>query len=160
MWWHADTRRAGNRRMESVVSNIHTIAERGFCTSVTCTASWCAHPGCQQPMEQAHFADIPGVVMLPKNKKWFLPCVMTLQSGVPSVLQDFVALTLQVFKVHEESYSALDFSHCYVKVTLSWKFLDHLLSDAASRWNLAWIIQNDPREPDIFKINSTQLFFK
>jgi hypothetical protein len=74
--------------------------------------------------------------MQPRDKKWFLPRVMTLQSGVPNVLQEFVALTLQVFKVHEESDSARDLSHCYVKVTLSWKFLDHLLSDAASRCNL------------------------
>ena len=41
--------------------------------------------------------------MQPKDKKWFHSCAMgTLQSGVPIVLQVFVALTLQVFKVHEE----------------------------------------------------------
>ena len=40
--------------------------------------------------------------MQPKDKKWFHPCAMTLQSGVPIVVQDFVTLTLQVFKFHEE----------------------------------------------------------
>jgi len=80
-------------------------------------------------------ADIPGVVMQPKEK-FFPPCVMTLQSGVPSVLQDFVALTLRVFKVHEESDSVRDLSYYNVKVTLSWKLLDHLFSDAASNWSL------------------------
>jgi len=74
--------------------------------------------------------------MQPKNKKCFLPCAMTLQSGVPNGLQDFVAWKFQVFKVNEESDSARVLSPCNVKVTLSWKILDHLLSDGTSHWNL------------------------
>ena len=64
---------------------------------------------------------------------------MTLQSDVPNFLQNFVTWTLQVFKVHEES-DARDWGPCNVKVRLSWKILDHLLSDAASHWNVKWII--------------------
>jgi hypothetical protein len=57
---------------------------------------------------------------------------MTPQSGVPIVSHDFVALTLHVFKFHEEKDSARDFSPWNVKVTLSSKRWDPLLSDAAS----------------------------